>query len=505
MLEVELKLAASPSALSKAMAFPWLRELAGGRVKRQRLTSVYFDTRKSTLRDHGVSLRVRKVGDQQFQTIKTTTGAIVARDEWEQSIEGDQPKLELAGGTPLAPLLSGKVKSQLRPVFETDVDRVAMLLRVGISEIELAFDTGRINTTDDYVDISEIEIELKHGERHDAAMLARRLARSVQVSYEPRAKSERGYSLLEGSLDAPVFARSISIPPSATAENAFTIIGLECLRHFAANKAAVSEGNPEGIHQMRVGVRRLRAALSLFKEPLQRSELNRLKVELVWLAKQLGPARDFDILISKTLSPLRWRQLDQAEFATLESDLDNHRKAGLVAAKAAMESERFRRFLLETALRLFEDDRRDKADALEEALWKQPIVPFAKQELARRARKIAKRIRKLRTMGSRRRHKLRIAVKKVRYGREFFESLRPDGKPRKTSAKIDRALKNLQNALGILNDRTVHGRLAHGLARINPATRKAYAIGYLTGHEDARSEGVFSEAVRAGRRLRNAV
>jgi triphosphatase len=499
--EVELKLVTSRSALRKAMALPWLRKMAGGTLKHQHLTSVYFDTPKLALRDRGVSLRVRRVGDRRLQTIKSSSGALVTRDEWEQTIEGDQPKLELAGKTALGPLLSGKIKDQIQPVFETDVERVTMLLRVGSSEMELAFDSGRINTAGDHADISEIEVELTHGERHDASRVARRLARGVPITYEPLAKSERGYALLEGSLGRPVFARSTLIPPSATTEDAFVTIGFECLRHFAANEAAVRRADPEGIHQMRVGLRRLRAALSLFKDLLQGSDFRKLKGELVWLGKQLGPARDYDVLVSKTLGPLRSSHPDKQEFAALENDLDNRCKAGWAAAKAAVEGERYRRILLDTALWLFDGDWRNNPDALETSLRKQPIELFANQELTRRTRKISKRIRKLRTMDPRRRHRLRIAVKKVRYAREFFESLRPDGHGR----QIDRALKNLQNALGSLNDMTVHSKLAQGLARINPATRKAYAIGYLNGQENARSLGTVAEAIHAGKQLRRAI
>jgi CHAD domain-containing protein len=256
---------------------------------------------------------------------------------------------------------------------------------------------------------------------------------------------------------------------------------------------------------MRVGLRRLRAAFSLFKELLQGSDFRKLKGELVWLTEQLGPARDYDVLVSTTLGPLRSSHHDEEEFAALEHDLDNHRKAALAAAKAATESERFRGLLLDTALWLFDGDWRNNADALETSLRKQPIGPFAEQELTRRMRKIAKRVRTLKTMDSRRRHKLRIAVKKVRYARDFFESLKPDGGRSRTSRKIDGALKNLQSALGSLNDMTVHSRLAHGLARINSATRKAFAIGYLIGHEEAQSGRIFSEAIRAGKRLRRAI
>jgi inorganic triphosphatase YgiF len=503
--EVELKLAASPDALRKAMALPWLRKMAGGTSKREHLTSVYFDTPKLTLRDHGVTLRVRRIGDRRLQTIKATSGALVSRDEWEHSIEGDRPQLQLAHRTALAPVLSGKVKHQLEPVFETDVDRFTMLLRMPSSELELAFDHRRITTADDHAGISEVEIELKHGDRHDAAMLARRLARSVPVTYQPLAKSERGYGLFEGIPDRPGFAGPILIAAAATAEDAFVTIGFECLRHLAANQAAVRRGDPEGIHQMRVGLRRLRAALSLFKRLIQGSELRKLKDELVWLTEQLAPARDYDVLVSKTLAPLRSAHHDEAEFAVLEKHLEHHRRAALATAKAAVESERYRLLLLECALWLFDGDWRNGVDALATTLRQQPIRSFAKQELTRRTRRIAKKVRKLRRMDSRPRHRLRIAVKKLRYAREFFESLKLDGRGRKTSGKIDRALEHLQGVLGSLNDMTVHARLAHGLARINSATRKAYAIGFLTGQQDARSRQLFSEAIQAGKRMRRAI
>jgi triphosphatase len=500
--EVELKLGASPSALQKAMALPWLRKLAAENLKHQHVSSVYFDSRKLTLRDHLVSLRVRRVGDQMLQTVKS--GALVARNEWEQKIEGDRPQLELARDTALAPLLNGKIKHQLQPIFETDIERTTMLLHVGESEIELAFDHGRINTADDHCEISEIEIELKRGQRHDAAMLARRLAHGVPVTFEPRSKSEHGYALFERSLDGPVFAGTIFIPRFATAEDAFVAVGFECLRHFAGNAAAVRRGDFESIHQMRVGLRRLRAALSLFKEMLQGPDFRKLKAELAWLTGELGPARDYDVLISKSLSPLRSSHHEKNELAALEADFDNHRRSGLATAKGAVESERFRRLVLDTALWLFDGDWRNNADALESSFRRQPAKAFANQELIRRMHKIAKRSRKLSHMSPPRRHKLRIGVKKVRYGREFFASLAPDGRGG-DSRKVERTLKNLQSALGSLNDMQVHTTLAHSLARINSSTRKAYAAGYLTGQEDARSKEVLSEAVRAGKRLKRAI
>ncbi len=76
-------------------------------------------------------------------------------------------------------------------------------------------------------------------------------------------------------------------------------------------------------------------------------------------------------------------------------------------------------------------------------------------------------------------------MKKLRYGREFFASLRLDGSHGKAGRRVDRALKGLQSALGGLNDMRVHAQWAHGFARANTASRKAFAAGVLTGREDA--------------------
>ena len=89
--ETELKLTASPSMLRRTMLAPWLKKAAlhkagTDRPKRQRITSIYFDTSDFALRENGVSLRVRKSGSIHLQTIKVTTNGLITRDEWENEI-----------------------------------------------------------------------------------------------------------------------------------------------------------------------------------------------------------------------------------------------------------------------------------------------------------------------------------------------------------------------------------------------------------------------------------
>lgn len=499
--EVELKLVTSKSGLRKALSLPWLKRMAGDNIRTQHLVSVYFDTRGYALRDRGVSLRVRRTGGQLVQTIKTNSPVPMARGEWEAKIDGERPQLELARRTALAPVLTDEIAQQLKPVFETRVERTVIPLHVGHSDVEVALDEGRVATADSSIDLAEIEIELKQGERRDVARLARKLAHAVPVALGARAKAEWGYALMEGTVNAPATAGKVALSPQASSADAFVVIGLACLRQVAGNALSVDHGDGEGIHQMRVGLRRLRAAMSLFKEMLQGRQTERIKGELKWLTAQLGPARDTDVFVSKTVAPYLERHPHDGEFAVLAHDLERQRSMGFARARAAVEGDRFRRILLDCALWLLDGDWRGDNHALKRAMRERPAATFADDALARRHRKVIKRVRRLKRLDAMGRHKLRIAVKKLRYGREFFASLNGGGR-RKAGRKIDRALKGLQGALGSLNDMRVHMERARELARANGASRKAFAIGYLAGCEEARAADVLAEALAAGKRLK---
>jgi triphosphatase len=352
--EIELKLAASPRALADAVHLPWLRKLANGPLDRKKLVSTYFDTPKFKLRDRGLTLRVRKIGQDRLQTVKLNGGAAPDRKEWEAKISSQKPDLKLAKRTALRPLIGKKLKRSLKPVFETDVSRTIMPVRIGGSQIELALDRGRIEAGARRMPVNEIELELKKGNRADLARLARRLADAVPLAYGARPKADRGYLLVAGKADDPVGATPIVLNPKLAAGEAFSLVGLACLRQVAANEEAVRNGKSEGVHQMRVGLRRLRAAISVFKGILQSAETNDLKRELKWLTEQLGPARDFDVLVSESVEPLREAVPQKQEISLLEAELKQKRDAGFDRARAAVETPRYRDLALETALWLID-------------------------------------------------------------------------------------------------------------------------------------------------------
>ena len=509
--EVELKLEVPAEAASRVAALPWLQEMTTAPATCEQLVTVYFDTAKHRLRDAGVSLRIRHAGKQRLQTVKTLgNGAHGAfgRGEWEREVERDRPDLKLAAGTALEQLATKKLWRKLRPVFETRVERTAVPLRCDGSEVELAIDHGQIRTSGRREAINEIELELKSGDPASLAMLAERIAGSVPAAYGARAKSERGYALSDGEAGQPVGAEPIALSHSASTGEAFTAIGLSCLKQLVSNRDAVRRGKAEGIHQMRVGLRRLRAALSLFNELVRGAETDAVKTELKWLTRELGPAREFEVLIEERVRPLR----GAAGARGLGRDLHAQRRQALDRARAALDSERYRRLGLRVALWLAHGRWAQDDDPLAVARRERPAQDFAAEMLGKRLKKIAKKITKLDALSPRDRHRLRIAAKKVRYAAEFFAGFFGGRKRTARRRRLNKILKQLQASLGMLNDIEAHKRLAESVIgsdrrrgeTVRKKAEKSFAMGFISGQEQKQVASCLAAAAKAGRRLADA-
>ena len=506
--EIELKLDAPAKAAARLPKTPWLEKLLSAPLQRERVASVYFDTRSGKLRAAGISLRVRRIGDKSVQTVKRDPkGACGAftRQEWEWEIAGGEPDLDLAKDTALAQFNLKKLRRKLRPIFETDVERLAIPIKHDNTELELAVDRGEVRAGRRSEPISEIEIEIKDGEPVEAVRFARRIATETLATYGPKTKAERGYALRAGEKHRPALGKDIILRSAMAAGQAFQVIGFSCLHHFAANRDAVAHSDPEGVHQMRVGLKRLRAAMSFFKDLIEQPDSEHIKSELKWLTEQLGPARDLDVFLKEGVKPLELEEPAAREVTTLAEDLDRRRRASFVQAKGAIQSERYRKLVLECALWLAGGDWFTSRDPLIVARRDVLVSDFAAEELARRTRKIIERSKKLKGLDTRRRHKLRIAIKKVRYACEFFESVYNGRKVERRRKEFTTILKAIQSGLGRLNDMQVHCRLAHRFAhsrRGDPKqTEKAFAIGMLTGRERAEAALVLVDTVKAARKI----
>jgi inorganic triphosphatase YgiF len=506
--EVELELEVPSSALGEVALLPWLSEMSSGAANTEKLVTVYFDTAKSKLREHGLTLRVRHAGNDRLQTIKALDNGArgaMGRGEWEKRIASDEPDLKLAEGTPLEQLITKKLRRKLKPVFETVVERIAIPVHSGDAELELALDRGHIDADGNRELISEIEIELKRGEPTEIARIAERLAEAVPVGYSTLAKAERGYALSAREAARPVYGAHIELDADTSTGAALATIALSCLNHATSNQRAVREGDPEGVHQMRVGLRRLRAAISVFKELLQGPETEAINTELKWLTEQLGPARDFDVLLEKRVRPLLGAAPIAEDIDVLARDLEAKRARALERAKTAVDSDRYRAIGLRTALWLINGACSSSKDPLTVARRDRPAGKFAAEILAKRSKKISKKIADIEALDARGRHKLRIAVKKLRYACEFFSGLFDGRKRRAQRTRLGRILKSLQGALGTLNDFEMHRRLAATVAHRGKRSReraeKALAMGFITGQEQQQVAGHIAAVNEIGDRL----
>ena len=142
--EIELKLRVAPEDIVALRNHPHFAGILHN-SSRETLNSVYFDTNDRSLRDHGVTLRVRHIGDKRVQTVKAANhgSGFFERSEWEQVIEGDLPDLTRVKDTALGPIFTDDdLRNALKPVFETRIERTAYHLNVNGTDIIMAVDEG---------------------------------------------------------------------------------------------------------------------------------------------------------------------------------------------------------------------------------------------------------------------------------------------------------------------------------------------------------------------------
>lgn len=469
--EIELKLIVRPEDLPKLRQAPAVTQRGRGRAVTRTLESTYFDTGGLDLSARLVTLRVRKQGESYVQTLKSAAGSAggLSRSEWEWPVAGPVPDLSVIVEPDALEQLGSLSIDDLRPVFASHVRRTVRVINGGDTAIEVAFDTGEIKLPDGpAVPLAEVELELKKGSSAALFDLALDLAKVAPVRVEMRTKAARGYALAAGMIDRPVKAEKLTLDPATTVEGALCQIVRSCLFHFIANEASALKGeDPEGVHQMRVALRRLRSALSLFRPFVPPDQYIWLVGEVKWLAGNLGPARDWDVFLAELLAPVR-AAFEQAnghgggvveDLRLLGQAAVARRDRGYEAVRAAILSDRYTTFQLRLGAWLEAKGWRAQPVSEQSVRLFQPVTTLADQLLDKRHRKGRRSGRGFERLGVDDRHQLRIALKKLRYAAEFFRALY-DEKP---ARRYLQQLASFQDALGHLNDVATATRLLGGL------------------------------------------
>lgn len=292
------------------------------------------------------------------------------------------------------------------------------------------------------------------------------------------------------------------LPEAVLAADAFRLTLLQCKWHITANMPAVETRDMEGMHQLRVGLRRLRVALSSFGGDFRNPQLEAIRIRAKTLANRLAPARDLDVFQEELFEPAATANGALDAFDVLRKRLIAARKTAWDDAVMQVTGSGFRVFL------------NDLGEAIDRRLWsglfpgqghatkgmlafEAPCVKLADRMLAHRLKSTRKRARHLEKLCDADRHELRISLKKLRYTAEFFAPFYE----KQMVAKFLSRLSRMQDILGTINDVAVARKTLDLLLAMEspgssiPRAELAFAAGIVYGWHLERAALMWNDAV----------
>ena len=452
---------------------------------RRRLDSAYFDTPDFRLRDARAALRLRRDGRKRilcFKCDSPATHGLPQRNEWEVPAPRGRfspaalpcEEIRAAAGVDLR-----RHAAALAPVFETRfVRRSAQVVLGDGTRVEVCLDAGTIAAGRRSVPLRELELELIEGSPASMLALAETLVEPLRLELEARSKAEQGYGLVESRRATPLKAQPTRLRRGMSAEQAMLAILDGCRAQAQGNVfGTMHSRNPEFLHQLRVGLRRLRSALRTFAPLVSKSSVRPLARELKAIVAKLGSARDWDVfhaILSQRIAPPAARS---PEMARLLRRVGARRGAARRQAREALASAAFQKYMLHL-MRWTEQARWRRSDEMRLAVA-QPVGPFGRRALARQERKAARHAQRIDWADPAARHRLRILVKRLRYACEFFSATLPS----KATRRYLERLEAVQDVLGELNDIAVADRLLEELGEGVTQQAGAFVRGWFAARQ----------------------
>lgn len=477
--EVELKLSIDSKDASRLLTHPAIANACIDKPTTHKLISVYYDTPDLKLLEAGISLRVRYVSGCWIQSVKSTGCSLTGlhqRTEWENVIAANHPDYTKILDPDWIKLFADhKLRNALRPIFQTEIRRSEWQLAFDNGDkIELALDLGQLLVDNKSESISEIELELKAGDAGRLFDLALDLQKVIPLRIENSSKAQRGYAYLRTEPPIIFKAQMPKLAGNADADSAFKKIAWECINHLQRNQDMVLRGaDVEGVHQMRIALRRLRSAFTLFRKLLGRENSAALLVEIGWLADTLGKARDLDVLITQTLPVIIAHFKHHKGLQMLLDKAITAQSEAYSEVRKALSSQRYHCLLLTLAAWLENERWQENTRSAKNY----QVFDIASANLSRCYKRLLQRGEHLDHTNSEEHHATRIAAKRLRYAAEFFSSLYAS----KKSRVFIRNLSQLQERLGVLNDITTTENLLVKIVGLQPSRALDEARHILSG------------------------
>jgi len=300
----------------------------------------------------------------------------------------------------------------------------------------------------------------------------------------------------------PVKSQPALLPDDATAEDAFRFTLTQCKWHVVSNIPSVVEGRqPEGLHQLRVGLRRMRVAFTAFGGEFRTPIMESLRLKAKQIAEQLSEARDLDVFLESLFEPAAQANGAKEAFQVLRERAIAARGRAWENAVIRVISPGFSSFIRELSealdARIWSSANRTRAHAAKGVMaFEAPVEAVAQRMLDYRLDHAKKRARHLDRLSDEKRHRLRIALKKMRYTSDFFAPLYS----KKRTKKFMGRLSEMQDVLGALNDVATAKAILEKLVAEGDggplATREdlSFAAGIVYGWQLDRANRIWDDA-----------
>ncbi|MES2941979.1 MAG: CHAD domain-containing protein [Pseudomonadota bacterium] len=475
MNEFELKFEIPAKSLARVAA-----AVLEGKASRQSLQASYFDTPEGALAKNAIVVRVRKEGRRWVQTAKGPTSALLERLEHNVDLKspagGGSPQVDLLlhAGTPVGfailealNLKEGDAMPALVKLYETKVQRMTRITTHAGSLLEIALDQGRIVSGSRSMALSELEIELKKGRAEDVLDLARQWCADYGLWISSISKSMKGQRLRKNSAFGPAVSAVLpEFDHHASGWQTFTAALQSCLNQILPNASELAGGsrNPEHIHQLRIGIRRLRTAMR---------ELQTLAghIDAAWEApmvsafRELGRHRDDSHLASSQQPQIEAAGGPSLDLAANATDISD--PGEVVRAPAFQDA-------LLSLIGLAHGAEPQRDNSTDSGVTHKKAKKMLCGQLGKLHKKILKDGKRFLQLEESRQHDVRKRLKRLRYLAEFAAPL---FSARKTKRFVS-SLKSPQTALGLYNDEIMALQAYRKLA--NAAPEAWFGVGWLS-------------------------
>lgn len=293
--------------------------------------------------------------------------------------------------------------------------------------------------------------------------------------------------------------RTAHLPDAATAGQVLAVVCVDALRLIVAHRSKVTKAAPEELHQVRIGLRKLDAAIRFFSSIVPERSYKLIMKELRWLRCQLSSARNFDVFSADILNPAMRESESASAVSVLYLACRHELDEAYARATTALRSARYRRLIdnIRKLIKIFEGTMSIAVQAA------QPATDVAARALHAMTKKL-KMGQAVRRLSRGDLHRFRLRTKRMRYAVEFTSGVFGTRAGRRVE-KMAKALRHVQAYLGEITDMESHAKILNYLMKkagqrpISGADRasRLRLVTRLVGHQTRKRERLLKKAAAA--------